>query len=120
MAEFKYLEKSLTNQDCFTLKVKALRFFTASHPRRIDTSATNTNVRNSYLKIHGNMDAAIERSLKLSYGNVCYSSVRNLIISFRLSKHASVHNYDHPCCFVCVLKLFSHLKGRNLADNFRK
>jgi len=64
MAQFKYLEKTLTNQDCFTLKVKALQYFTASHPRRIDSSATNINVQNSSLTIHGNMDAAIKRRLK--------------------------------------------------------
>jgi hypothetical protein len=39
MAEFKYLGKTLTDQDYFTLKVKALQYFTASHSRRIDLKA---------------------------------------------------------------------------------
>jgi len=64
MADFKYLEKTLTNYDCFTLKVKALQYFTASHPWRSDSSATNINVQNSGTTIYGNIDAAIKRTLK--------------------------------------------------------
>ena len=102
MAEFKYTERTATNHEYFTLKVKELRFLKASRLRRIVFSAINTYVGNSRVTIQGNMDAEITCRLKLINLRECLPLFcpESSIYSLFLSKHISMRNYYLACCFV--------------------